>query len=152
MSLEERFQRYGSPSNDWNETIHIYQLRADTMTNPDDIARRDKYAAEDIKRFEAIVADLRTYRQELQKRYAELETMSFKRVIRLERVPSYGGGVAYYIRFRLDYEDGTAREERFERFEGRDRAKALKRFEELKKQAPGASFEADIARRSWERR
>ncbi len=69
----------------------------------------------------------------------------------LERCPKYDGKIVYYVRIFTDYEDGTTVNASSETFEGRDRRKALARFEEIQKQRPGIEAEKRIDKRSWEK-
>lgn len=151
MSLQNRFSRYGSPTDEWNETIHIYHTKPEKLATAKEVVSRDQNAARDIAAFEALIADLREYRQALAARYAALETMPYKRLLKLEREPDRGHGVRYYISVYRIFEDGTKGSELFERYDGKQRRDALKRFEALKKQYPGIEAVKDIERRSWER-
>lgn len=111
----------------------------------------DKTAARIIAECEAMAENMRHYRRELTARYNSLVTMSYRRVIKLQRYVNYNNAVTYYIRFSTIYEDGTKEETATERYPGKERHKALARFAELKKQYSGAEFEQDIAKKSWER-
>ena len=116
-----------------------------------DVARADRNAAGDIERLEALITDLKEYRQALAARYAELETMAYTERLELERKPSYGGGVTFYIRTVRRYEDGTETITAHDSYPGKQRRDALKRFDELKRQRPGIEARVDIEKRSWER-
>lgn len=49
------------------------------------------------------------------------------------------------------YSDKTSIETLAERFDGKERHKAIKRFNQLKKERPGIETVMNIERRSWER-
>lgn len=152
MSYRDRLTRYGNPSTDTQITKYIYIVAPETITTAKDIAWRDGMIARDIAELEALAADLREYRQALAARYAELETMPYKRLLRLDRHPSWSGrGVTYEITITRILEDGTKQQELREVYEGKERRTALKRYDELLKQYPGIDAEEDIAKRDWER-
>lgn len=151
MSLDNRFSRYGFPSDEWNETIHIYQRRPDKLTSTKDVTYRDSNAESQIKELEAALADLKEYRRRLAARYAELVTMAYRLKVKLEREPSRGYGVKYYLTVTRIYEDGTEELESSRRFAGTERREAIKEYETLCKQHRGAEHIKDIERRSWEK-
>lgn len=108
----------------------------------------DGMAAQRIADAQKLIADLTEYRQALAARYAELQIMPYRRVLRVKRWKS--DNVSYYVTICREYEDGTRTEELRESYSGKDRHTALKRFEELKKQNPGIEAEKDIAKSKWE--
>ena len=152
MSYRDRFHDYGATS--YGAEVRPWILFRDPakLETSKEVTRADKTAAQDIATLEALLADLREYRQDLAGRYAQLETMAYTDRLELERRPSYGsGGVTYYIRQVRRYEDGAETITAHESYEGKRLRDALKRFEELKKQRPGIEVRVDIERRSWER-
>lgn len=150
MSLENLFSRYGSPCTSCDERIYIYMTRADHLSTCGDVIRSDKHAAEMIETLERYAADLREYRQTLAARYAELETMSYKRILSLIREPR-DSGIKYYVSIEKVFSDGTKNTELRDTFPGKERAAAFKRFADLGKMYPGIETVKDIERRSWER-
>ena len=152
MSYRDRFSEYGSRDGYAEFRPWITFYKPEKLKELGDVARADKNAAGDIERLEALVSDLKEYRQALAARYAELETMPYTERLELERRPSWGGGGAtYYLRTVRRYADGTETITAHESFPGKQRRDALKRFEELKKQRPGIETVVDIAKKSWER-
>ncbi|MDY2909020.1 MAG: hypothetical protein SOT16_00620 [Oscillospiraceae bacterium] len=111
----------------------------------------DGSAARMIRECEALITQLTAYRQDLVTRYNELATMARQDRVLLERCPKYDGKIVYYVRMFTDYEDGTTVNTSSQAFEGRDRRKALARFEEMQKQRPGIEAEKRIEKRSWEK-
>ena len=91
-----------------------------------------------------LITQLREYRQDLAKRYNDLATMPSKQSIELQRYKAYQGNVEFYIRHFTTYADGTKCETETEKFSGKDRHKALKRFAELQKQHPGIEAKSNI--------
>lgn len=151
MSYSALFQRYGSPSREADIRISGYLTRPDQLDTFDRIKRQDETAARLIADCKRLVSQLIEYRQDLAARYNELATMPSRESIELQRQRGYSGGVTYYIRFWTQYEDGTRVCTAQESYCGKERHKALARFEELKKQHPGIEAVMDIEKRSWER-
>lgn len=110
----------------------------------DDVRRQDDRAAMLIKECEHLITQLREYRQDLAKRYNDLATMPSTISIELQRYKSYYGNVEFYIRHWTTYSDGTKTETETERFSGKERHLAIKRFKELQKQFPGIEAKSNI--------
>lgn len=140
----------------WNNS-DIAEIRfSTTMCDPKtlDTANRiiyyDKNAAEAIERCKEAIKDLEEYRQELAQRYAVLETMMFCERLELIRYKAWKGAVTYHVNIIRTYEDKTEVEILKESFSGKERQKAFKRFEEIKKQRPGIKTVIDVEKRKWE--
>ena len=150
MSYHDLLTMYGSEQETAEQRVYIYVQQPRTLETPRDVAWRDGQVADDIKRLESMISDLRDYRVALAQRYAELETMPYTRVLTLKRDPSYKGRISYWVTITRELADGTKIDELREQFPGQDRAKAFARFATLQKQYPGIASVKDIARRSWE--
>ena len=124
--------------------------RPDACASFDDVRSLDDKAARLIAECKHLTAQLIEYRQDLAARYNALATMPSKDSVKLERYNGYNG-ITYYIRYFTEYEDGTKVETETERFPGKERRAAIKRFEELKKARPGIEYIKDIEKKSWER-
>ena len=98
-----------------------------------------------------MIADLKDYQIALAARYAELETMSYQYRLELTRCPHWKGCIEYFVRIVKTLEDGSEIEELREKYSGKDRHKAIARFEELKKQRPGIEAEKRIEKQQWEK-
>ena len=70
--------------------------------------------------------------------------MPSKQSIELQRYKSYYGNVEFYIRHWTTYSDGTKTETETEKFSGKERHLAIKRFKELQKQFPGIEAKSNI--------
>ena len=151
MSLDNFFSRYGSPSTEANFSRHYYFTRAGKIDTAQRIADADKHAAQDIKELEELIMDLKSYRQTLAARYAELETMSYKLRLEIERQKRYDNKVHYYVRLIKAYEDGSTIKQIDEAYAGTERSAALKRFEQLKKERPGIEAVKNIEKGQWEK-
>lgn len=148
---DEIFTRYGSPSNDADVKLYAYLKRAEKCKTFDEVADYDKRAARLIAECKRMASLMIEYRQDLAARYNQLATMPSKDSVMLQRYKSYNNSVNYYIRFFTEYEDGTKVETATETYNGAERHKALKRFEELQKQRPGIEYIKDIEKKQWER-
>ena len=150
MSYKERIENtYKTAYAEARPWIMFYKTAK--LRSSADVQRADDRAARDIAEMEKLIDDLKEYRQALAARYSQLETMSYRDRLELQRVPNCGSGVVYYVRTRRIYEDGTETELKYQRFEGKQRREALKAFEDLKKQRPGIEAVKDIEKKSWER-
>lgn len=145
------FERYGSPCREAEIKLYGYLTRPDALDTFERIRHMDVNAARLIAECKRLVTQLTAYRQDLVERYNELATMPSRDRVLLERYPKYDGKIVYYVRMFTDYEDGTTVNTSSEAFEGRDRRKALARFEEIRKQRPGIEAEKHIEKRSWEK-
>lgn len=150
MSYKDLFYKYGSPSKEAEIRINTYLLRPDKLVKPNEIDWMDKQAASTIEACKATIERLQDYRKAIAERYSQLETMAYSDRLELERYPGYNG-ITYYVRIIRTYSDKTKIETLSETYDGKYRHKAIKRFNQLKKERPGIESVMDIERRSWER-
>lgn len=150
-SYSPLFEQCGSLRRETEVKMYGYLVRPDKLDTFKSIQHMDENAARLIAECKRYTTQLIAYRQDLAKRYNELATMASCDRLLLERIPNYNGKITYYIRLFTDYEDGTTVAETLAAFEGRERSKAIARFEELKKQRPGIKAEKRIEKRSWEK-
>ena len=141
---EELFTRFGSPSKEAEVKIYGWLTVPENARSFEEVRRQDDKAARLIEECEDMITQLREYRQDLAKRYNDLATMPSKESIELQRYKSYHGNVEFYIRHWITYSDGTKVETKTERFSGKERRKAIKRFAELQKQFPGIEAKSNI--------
>ena len=151
MSYHDLLYRYGYEQDSAEVRPYIYIQHPRKLSTPEQIMYRDKDAAENIRRLESIIADLKDYRQALAARYGELETMPYTRLLKLKRDPKWDGHKEFTVTITRTYADKTEIPELREVFTGKDRKKAFDRFAELKKQFPGIPCEMDIEKRQWEK-
>ena len=151
MSYHKYLTLYGSPSESAEIRCYIYLVDPAKLTTPKDIIYRDKNTVGNIASLESIIEALRDYRKDLAKRYGELETMPYTRLLKLERHPHWKGHIEYIVTITRKYDDNTIVDELREVYPGKERKKAFDRTAELLKQNPGIPYERDIERRSWER-
>lgn len=149
MSYKNYFGRSADGCAEIRPYIHIRQ--PEKLAKPEDIAYYDGRAAQAIKELEAIAENLKEYRQALAARYGELETMSYTRLLKLERRPHWRGNIEYTVTITRTMADGTELQELREVYPGNERYKAKSRFQALQKQYPGIPTEQDTEKRAWER-
>lgn len=150
MSYHDLLTQYGSEQESAETRVYIYATQPSKIKTVEDVAYRDKDAAMQIKRLEALIEDLKDYRAALTARYGALMTMAYRSSLKLERYPHWKGHIEYIVTITKTMEDGTAVEELREVYTGKDRRAALARYEELRKQRPGIEATKDIARKQWE--
>lgn len=129
----------------------IYIRRPEKLETVKDVAYYDSKTAQCIQELETTIEALKDYRQALAARYGELETMSYTRLLKLERRPHWRGNIEYTVTIIRTLADGTAIPELREVFPGNERHKAKARFQALQKQYPGIPTEQDTEKRTWER-
>ena len=153
-NLEKLFTRYGQPSDEINETIRFYYRRADKIESFERVQQADKDAQEKITELETWIELLKEYRQTLYERAQELCAADYSMKLTLRRrVDSWHNKRYYDITVVKVISASNARpiEILSEEYSGTERHKALKRFEELKKQYPNIETEKDIEKSKWER-
>lgn len=141
---EELFTRFGSPSKEAEVNIWGRLYLPEDCRCFEDVRHQDDRAARLISECEHLITQLREYRQDLAKRYNDLATMPSTKSIELQRYKSYYGNVEFYIRHWTTYSDGTKTETETEKFSGKERHLAIKRFKELQKQFPGIEAKSNI--------
>lgn len=151
MSYQDWFRNAWGGREDGRAEVRVY-LAAPGKLTLDRIPWNDQQAARAITEAEALIQNLKEYRQALAARYAELTTCAYSLRLELVRYPSRSGhGVTFGLRIIKRYEDGTEVDELREHYTGKQRREALARYAELKKQRPGIDAVLDIERRPWER-
>lgn len=83
------------------------------------------------------------------KRAAQLETMQSHIRVTLKR--ERRDNIAYLLYTEKVYEDGTAQRLQSNRYEGKERHKAIKAFKDMRKAFPGYEYIEDIQKGYWER-
>ena len=151
MSYRRYLTRYGSPADSAEIRPYFHIVDPAKLATPSDIAFRDKMIASGITELESILEALKDYRKALAARYGELETMPYKRVLLLQRQPHWKGHIEYIVSITRICEDSTRIIELREVYPGKERTKAIARYNELLKQYPGIEAEKDIAKQKWER-
>ena len=147
-TLDELFTRYGYPADEMNEKIYFYFRRADKIETFDRVQQADKDAEEKITSLCVWIELLKEYRKTLYARAQELCAADYSMKLTLRRrVDLYSAKKYYEVKVLKILSAPNARpiEILSEDYSGKERHKAIKRFEELKKQYPNIETEKDIA-------
>ena len=153
-TLDELFSRYGSPADEMNEKIYFYFTRADKIDTFSKVQQADKDAQDKITSLYAWIELLTEYRKTLYARAQQLCAASYTMKLTLRRrVDSWKNKRYYDITVVKIIDAPNARPVAVlsEEYDGKERHKALKRFEELKKQYPNIETEKDVDKKQWER-
>ena len=153
-TLDDLFSRYGYPSDEMNEKIYFYFTRADKIETFDRVQKADKDAQDKITSLYAWIDLLKEYRKTLYERAQELCAASYTMKLTLRRRVDSWKNKRYYditVVKMIDAPNARPVAVLSEEYDGKERHKALKRFEELKKQYPNIETEKDIEKKQWER-
>ena len=130
----------------------VHFEKPESIYELDRVQSRDRYVAEDIKKLEALLADLKEYRQDLARRYSELATMPYTYKLYLVRDKSWSTNrVSYTVRLARVLADGKEVDEQKEVFSGNERKQAFELFADLKKSRPGIEAVQDTQKKQWEK-
>ena len=136
-TLDELFSRYGHPADEMNEKIYFYFTRADKIETFEKVQQADKAAQDKITSLFVWIELLKEYRKTLYSRAQELCAATYNMKLTLRRRVDYYSNKKYYeVKVLKTIDAPNARPVALvsEEYDGKDRHKALKRFEELKKQ------------------
>ena len=153
-TLDELFSRYGSPADEMNEKVYFYFIRADKIETFSKVQQADKDAQDKITSLYTWIELLTEYRKTLYARAQELCAAGYTMKLTLRRrVDSWKNKRYYDITVVKIIDAPNARPVAVlsEEYDGKERHKALKRFEELKKQYPNIETEKDVDKKQWER-
>lgn len=134
-TLDELFSRYGYPADEMNEKIYFYFTRADKIETFEKVQQADKAAQDKITSLCVWIELLKEYRKTLYARAQELCAAGYTMKLTLRRrVDSWKNKRYYDITVVKIIDAPNARPVAVlsEEYDGKERHKALKRFEELK--------------------
>lgn len=147
-NLKDKFQFYGH-----NEylTPDRYFLggifRPDKIDSLDRITDNDKAAQKIIQAAQELIHDMESYRNDLFLRAQEFYQSGYRLQLKIQRMIDYYKNKVFYIVEILhipNVKGAKPLKKLSERFEGKDRHKALHRFAALKKLYPGIDCIEDI--------
>lgn len=150
MSLESIYWR----GEDAELSHRLYIKKPDAIDSMKDVEYYDTKASQAIAEAEEYINTLKEYRKALYTRYQEICNTNFKLFLFLDRQVSYYDKTkTYIITIAKRFDGNNVADEVIlkEKFEGKERHKALKRFEALKKEYPNIEHDADIEKKRWER-
>ena len=133
--------------------FRYYIQRPDKIKYLDKVQNADRAAAEEIEHLKNLIELLSVYRVELFNRFQEITAVNFHLRVSIERQRQYyENKVFYYINVEKipDRADVAPVAISFEKFNGKERHNALKRFDELCKQYPHAEQIKKIEKSRWE--
>lgn len=145
---------YWHSGEDAELSIRLYIKKPEKIDSIKDIKYYENKAVQEIAEAEELIKTLQEYRQALYNRYQEMSNTNYKLRLRLERFVSYFDNLKKYIitiAKRFDGNNMADEEILRETYEGKERHKALKRLEALKKEYPNIETEIDIEKKRWER-
>lgn len=131
----------------------IYIKKPESIKSLKDLEWHSKRAAQAIAEAEETIKLMQEYQQALFERSQEIYSANYKLFLFLERKRNYYDNTKSYIITickRFDGNNVADEEITRETYTGKERHKALKRFEELKKQYPNIENDMDIAKKQWE--
>ena len=141
--------------NDGHLQINFYIVKADTINSLDRLLRYDEQATKEIERAKQLIKLLQEYRQQLFERSKAVTWSNYTLKLALTREVKFypTQHISYVITIQKEFEDKSITEEIIlnERFTGKERHKALKRFKELQKNYPGINNQIDIEKKHWEK-
>lgn len=131
----------------------IYIRKPEAIKSIKDIEHYNERAARAIAEAEVHIKLMKEYQQALYARYQEIYNTNYKLFLLLKRNIEYSGSKTYIVTIAKRFDGNNVADEVIlkEKFEGRERHKALKRFETLKKEYPNIEHDTDIEKRQWER-
>ena len=151
-TMQELFQRYGSPAREADIRINGYLLYPEDLDSTARVKDYDKSAARIIRELEEKIQQLKAYRIALAERYNYLATAPTVPVVRLTRRKTYEGKVFYYLEvYSRNLLDGKEVKASSTTFPGKERHKAIAAYNDYVQAHPGIAAEMDIEKRSWER-
>lgn len=154
MTFDKLNSLHWNHSHECEIQMHFYLIYADKLDSLDRVLYYDRNAAEKIRELESTIAVLKEYRQSLFERSQVITAANYHLRLSLTREVHYYQNKKYYlveIVKVFDRADIAPETVLSERYEGTERHKAIKRFEELRKSHPGIETEKDIAKKQWEK-
>lgn len=131
----------------------VYIKKPSAIGSMKDLNYYDGRAQQAIAEAEAEIETLKEYRRALYERYQEIAAANYTLHLHLERRVKYDGAKSYHVTICKRFDSGNVADENVltENFPGKERYKALARFEALKKEYPNISADMDIEKKHWER-
>lgn len=131
----------------------IYIKKPEAITSMKDLSSYSRRATEAINEAAELIKTLQEYQQALYARSQEILNTNYHLFLFLERTSNrYDNTKQYIITICKRFDGNNVADEEIlrETYPGKERHKALKRFDELKKEYPNIENDMDIAKRAWE--
>ena len=120
-------------------------------TNIKQLQKYDNYLKSDIADLQATIKQIEDHRKKIFLHSQKLASSQYTLKLTLNRRRNYNGKVFYYVALSKVFPEIGEQKIIAETYPGTERHNAFKRFEELKKQYPGAEHIKDIEKARWER-
>ena len=154
-TLKELFHYYGSEQTTMNERFYLTFTRADKIESLERVRNSDKEAERKIAEFLEYIEVLKEYRKTLFNRAQEIYAASYRLQLKIKRTVDNWKNKKYYtVTLSKIYEESAriAPENLIdETYDGKDRAKALKRFDDLQKEYPNVEAVKEVDKYQWEK-
>lgn len=131
--------------------LNIYLWPYEHETNIKQLQKYDNYLKRDIDDLQAAIKQIEEHRKKLFLHTQKLTSSQFSLKLSLIRRRDYTGKVFYYIALSKVFSEIGEQKIIDETYPGTERHNAIKRFEDLKKQYPGAEHIKEIEKARWER-
>lgn len=130
----------------------IYIKKPSAITSLKDLSSYSRRATEAINEAAELIKTLQEYQRALFERSQEILNTNYKLFLFIERRRHYDNTKSYIITIVKRFDGNNVADEEIlrETYPGKERHKALKRFEELKKEYPNIENDMDIAKKHWE--
>ena len=134
-------------------TIYIHLHPYENEARISELKNMDQWVARDIQRLEETIIKMKEHRKALYEHTQRLQELDNHLQLKLKRERRYDNKVHYYVTVKRIY---PANERMYndiinEHYDGSDRSKAIKRYEQLKKEYPGIESIKDIEKGRWEK-
>lgn len=149
MSIQDLFTH--RPEAEIRHYIHLKKPEA--VSSIKDLEYYSGRAAQAIAEAEQTIALMQEYQQALYERYQVIYSTNYHLHLHIERRLHYNNTKSYHVTIVKRFDGNNVADEEIlrETFEGKERHKALKRYEALKKEYPNIECSTDIEKRQWER-
>lgn len=131
------------------ENIYLWPYQHETDLKR--LQNYDGYLKRDIERLQAAIKQIEEHRKKIYLHTQQLTSSQFSLKLSLIRWRDYNGKVFYYIALSKVFPEIGEQKIIDETYPGVERYTAIKRFDELKKQYPGAEHIKEIEKAKWER-
>lgn len=134
----------------YEERHHVYLVEPKEYNTMERLNYADKNAQEEIERLTEAIETIKAYRLELAERAVQLQTMESHIRVSLKREKRYDNKIYYFLTKERVYSDGTIDIMENTKYTGKKRHKAIKAFEDIKKEFPQWEYVKSIEKSAWE--
>lgn len=132
-------------------SLNFYLWPYKNETDQQKLKKYDDYLVRDLDRLQAAINQIRDHRKKMFEHIQKLTASQYTLKLSLIRRKDYYGKVFYYITLAKIFPEIGGQDIIQETYPGTERHKAIKRFEELRKQYPGAEVIKNVEKGKWER-